>query len=1738
MHSTTTDLNKNEVDSWIDELEPGKSSLVPDLTSGVGPHTLMAWMVQQYLPKVELPNFDGAPLEWVDFIVKFRDIVHKQPYLTDSQRHQTLNQHLRGEAKSSVKGYVNDPFGYVMALRTLKHLFGRRAIIARAVLERVLKGKVIGSDDRKGLSSFYYNINECLVTLKQLNYISDLHSSETLQQAVQRLPMFLQHKWSERSLSVRRTEEPNLLHLGSWLRDRLLAMKEIAPPSRHKGNDSKLPSASPKSNKPEDKHVNVVQKQGSDTAKPCDLCKSDEKHNFWRCKIYRQMEPKKKAEFVKRRKVCTNCFNVEHTLKDCASKNTCFKKGCGAKHHTSLHSYFTEGGNLLPAKDDKDAKAEKEPADNKGKEDEKKVDKNPKIPPANEKGNDVKNYCLIRSAPKTIYLLIVPVTLHAGEKHIKTYALLDDCSQATLLREDIAETLGLEGREDIFNLNTIKDNPETVRCAEVSLEISARNGKNRHPIQSVHIQPAERFNMPARPKLEDLDDNGVYTHLDGLKFDAVSPDEITILIGANFPDAHICSEVRRGENGPLAMKTIFGWTLFGPAGSVACQRKNVHCSTIFVGTDPLNSSLPPQQFFVNHLTTSREEGSLHDSVERFWLQENVGILPPKEVAMSVDDVKALQIMEKGTKLLANGHYEVPMLWDHSRLPLPDNLPLAKKRFAVLQRKLRSNQELHTKFKAQIDGYLQQDPPYARKLTKEEADNRSSKTWYLPIHPVQNPNKPGKVRVVNDGAAEYRGASLNKSLRSGPDLLNSLVGVLLRFRTNIIAIAADVEAMFHQVRVKMEDADALRFLWKDDMLSEDPADIYQMLVHIFGATDSPTCCNYALQRTARDNFTEFDALTVESVLRAFYVDDLLKSVHSVDDAIRLAKELMEMLKKTGFRLTKFLSNSKEVLGALPPSEISPAGTLQLDGEQNLQRALGIAWETNNDIFTFSFNAQLQKVVSKRSILKTTASVFDPLGFLTAFILTAKLILQSLWMQGKDWDEQVDELTQKRWNKWLQGATKLNRVQLKRCYIPAVGNPDLQSICEIQMHLFCDASELAFGCVGYLRFTFKNGVHQCSFIMSKSRLAPIKVITLPRLELNSARAGARLGHLILHEVDLPISRVQYWTDSMLTLQYITSTTNRMKVFVANRVSDILTHTQSDQWRHVPGDANTADLLTRGVDDPEQLMNNRWFSAPEFLEQDEEMWPNQKVSELDKDDVEIRKKSILVATTFVNTNGFDFTKISRWERLRRVVALIVRTCEKFKSLLSKMKNVPFSLNEGPYTVEELENVEKVIIRDVQQSAFQDEINCLRSDKAVASSSRLSKLSPFLDDHGTLRVGGRLKNIPIPVEAKHPIILPGAHLVTKVLMEWKHRKSGHVGPEHVLTILRETYWIIGGRSAMRQVCHRCFFCRVRAARVKYPFMADLQLCRAAIEEAAFSHCGLDLFGPITVKQGRKQLKRWGIIFTCMTIRCVHLDIVHSCETDSFLNALRRFTNRRGCPNNVYSDNGTNFRGASTELKEFIIKLEKDPKILDTTAAMKIKWTFNPPSAPHMGGAWERLVRSTKEVLFGLVKDHVLTDPQLYTVFTEVESIINSRPLTHLSDDVRDLEPLTPNHVLLGMHRNWSAISDTSELDIFSRRKWKQVQALRAMFWTRWIKEYLPTLAQRSRWTGDGPTFDVGELVLVKNDEVKRNKWPLGRIEKIMPGKDGVTRVVEVHTKDGTYTRPVSKVLKLEDNNFVQRGE
>ena len=432
------------------------------------------------------------------------------------------------------------------------------------------------------------------------------------------------------------------------------------------------------------------------------------------------------------------------------------------------------------------------------------------------------------------------------------------------------------------------------------------------------------------------------------------------------------------------------------------------------------------------------------------------------------------------------------------------------------------------------------------------------------------------------------------------------------------------------------------------------------------------------------------------------------------------------------------------------------------------------------------------------------------------------------------------------------------------------------------------------------------------------------------------------------------------------------------------------------------------------------------------------------------------------------------------------------------------------------------------IQSETYQHDIKAINSKKQTVSGRSLTSLDPFIDDQKILRVGGRLKYGKIPYAAKHQIILPAHHPAVKLLVMYLHKQAKHIGREHLLSLIRQEFWIVKARRLVTSVIKRCVMCQNINARPTNTKMADLPTERLAISSPPFYNTGVDYFGPITVKVLRSRAKRWGCIFTCLTTRAIHLEVAPSLETDDFLNVLERFISRRGCPKTIRSDCGTNFKGADNLLQEEMRSMNKGC-IEDFSRRKNVEWIFNPPEAPHMGGSWERLVRSVKTTMKVLLTNQIVDDFVLLTLFSQAESIINGRPLTPMSDNIEDLEPLTPNHFLIGRPNPNLTPCVVYDNDVSHRRRWKQLQAFTNQFWDRWTKEYLPSQTTRSKWFIERDNIKVGELVLLLEKRSDRGKWPIGRVTNVFPSDDGLVRKIEVQTKHGSYIRPIVKVTRLE---------
>lgn len=446
------------------------------------------------------------------------------------------------------------------------------------------------------------------------------------------------------------------------------------------------------------------------------------------------------------------------------------------------------------------------------------------------------------------------------------------------------------------------------------------------------------------------------------------------------------------------------------------------------------------------------------------------------------------------------------------------------------------------------------------------------------------------------------------------------------------------------------------------------------------------------------------------------------------------------------------------------------------------------------------------------------------------------------------------------------------------------------------------------------------------------------------------------------------------------------------------------------------------------------------------------------------------------------------------------------------------------------EFKRAELAIVGMVQREVFADELKALSEGKSVARSSPLRWFTPAVDENGILRVGGRLSHSQETHDTKHPMVLPAKHPLTQLIFEDYHEQLLHAGPQQLLAAVRQRFWPLGGRNTARSVYHRCQRCFRAKPIVLQQQMGQLPSARVTACKP-FLKVGLDFFGPVFTKagRGRTAIKSYVAVFVCMCTKAVHMEHVSDLSTERFLQALRRFIARRGRPSDIYSDNGTNFVGARNQLLELFNILESDREVICREATKEgINWHFNPPSAPHFGGLWEAAVRSAKYHLLRVLGNSTVSAEDFNTLLVQVEGVLNSRPLTPLSDDPTDLEPLTPAHFLTGGPIHALPEPDYSNEKLNRLSRWQLVQRQLQDFWTRWRKEYLTQLQAKPKNWKSPVKVDVGMLVIIVDENQPPMRWKLGRIEELHPGEDGVVRVVTVRTATRSYKRPVVKLCIL----------
>ncbi|KAJ8706805.1 hypothetical protein PYW07_012883 [Mythimna separata] len=1301
------------------------------------------------------------------------------------------------------------------------------------------------------------------------------------------------------------------------------------------------------------------------------------------------------------------------------------------------------------------------------------------------------------------YLKIIPVDLYGPKGQVRVLALLDEGSTVTLLDAAVAEKIGVEGKQEELTIETIGGK---ILRKDSSKKIEFKiKGAHRREKRTIIARTIDDLKLSEQCINKDTVKN--CQHLRAIESQLLYVTERPkLLIGQDNWGLIVTRRLKKGKpSEPVASLTNLGWVLHGcEAGTTASVN------------------------FIHYNKSTTDEESVEEIVRKHFQLESLGI--ENRSPTNDSDRRALETLEKTTKKLSSGQYESGLLWKKEDETLPNNYSQAMRRLVSIEKKLDKDHEAKEHYEKQIQSLLEKG--YAEKAP---ATSSKGRTFYLPHFAVVHPVKK-KLRIVFDAAAKFEGKSLNDALLSGPDLLQSLFGVLLRFRQGPVAVMADIQDMFLRVKVREDDRDSLRFLWRGSRRTGKPEE-YRMSSIIFGAASSPATAIYVMNKNAEE-FKKTHPKAVKAINRNHYMDDYLQSFASTAEAKKISKEVRDIHARANFHLKGWASNNLAVLSEV--EDTNKEDSLQLTKEE---KTLGLRWLVKED--TLAFNVGLRntskelqdgrRTPTKREVTSAVMSTFDPMGFATPVLIQGKKLIQDIWRTKIDWDEEINEQQKETWLNYLEEVSKLARLNIPRCISPRSRRG--------QLHTFTDASEEAYSAVVYWRTVEPGGKVHISMIAGKARVTPTKPVSIPRLELQAALLGSRLAATIEEESELEISKKVYWTDSSTVLQWIKSEPRKFKTFVANRLAEIEEKSKPDDWRWVPTKENPADDATRGT--PIEFDHNaRWFKGPSFLRQPEEEWPFHDFKSEGTMPEEKNKQKVMAIKTAEDVL-LDPERFSSWERLLRTTARVVAftshllkareatttaTCQKDESWKPERKtqkkikqNSNQSANKNdnkrqylPLDEEHLKKAKNFLLKMSQNDSFASDVNNLKKEKPLESASRLKKIDVYIGDDGIIKLRSRTMKFHDNNGRKmNPIILDGKQKITRLIIQHYHKKFLHGNTATVMNEIRQKYWILGLRTTLKAVAHNCQWCKTKKSLPEIPPTGDLPSERLQHHQFPFSCAAVDYFGPMQVTIGRRIEKRWGALFTCLTTRAVHLELVPSLSTSSMIMALRRMAARRGTPRTIFSDNGTNFVGAKKELEE-------------AAQEKGIKWKFIPPGTPNMGGAWERLVRTVKTALAVVLNERSPPEEVLHTLMTEVEHIVNSRPLTSVSMDPEDEESLTPNHFLLGRSCGATAPGEFDDTELIGKANWRTTQRLADHFWKRWVKEYLPLLMPRKLEGKETKDPKEGDMVLIVDGTLPRNSWPRGEVVKTYPGPDGRTRVLDVRTSGGILRRPTRRIIVL----------
>lgn len=1631
-----------------------------------------------------LSAFDGSYDQWADFKDNFTTNVHENKTLNDGAKLKILQSLLKGDAAKIIKREfgTSKSTDYESIWTKLNKRFNHRRTLIYSYFQVLFYQTPLQKETSEGLKKLYDTTFDSLLDLKKLGLPTEHWGDLMVYLVHTKLPIRTKEIWDEKL--GRSDQLPKYENFMTFLENRFRTLESIENTRKNcLSIDLKKSHSSTKKLSTLQTTENQGPSKPQIATRHCRVCKTG-MHGLRKCSKFISLKPFERKNLVKSLGYCINCLSFSHKLADCESEGRCAE--CGGAHNSLLHFGKKASNSKLKPVNESQTSITLEDDEASG------------TSQTEDRGSQSNITCLSESNSNIIFPTALVKVLNSEGHCLILRALIDSCSDASYISKSAATKLNLPFNTTFSQTRGLGDIITAESKQVTTFQIQSLNDNSFKKSIDAYILPKISSCRPSQNfKLQHVLEDSII--LADPNFNCKS--NIDLLLGDGI-DTEIKKQgfLKSRHENICFQETSLGWVI---SGSV------------------------PQSYCFNTICEPRADiEALDCSIRRFWEVEEL----PNIRQLTEEERFCEEFYKETTTRLSSGRYCV-------RLPFKLRIEefncmrkVALSRFSILEKRLLRDSSLKKTYADTINEYIQLGQMH-------EVDSQEFPGgYYIPHHCVfKESSSTTKLRVVFDASAKDKDSrSLNQFLFKGPRLQAELIDILTKFRLYRFAFTGDIAKMYRQIFIHSDDCKYQLIVWRDN--PSQPIRTYAIDVVTFGTASAPYLAVKTLFRLADDEENSYPS-GAKCLREGFYVDDCIFGANTLKEALIIQSEIRSILNSAGFHIRKWSANNPELLKNIPEADRETNSLLDFDSKMSV-KTLGIQWSPQNDQFNFKISFTDRNLHTKRTVLSDIAKIFDPLGWLSPAIITAKLLIQDLWKGNKNWDEPLIEEHKLVWIKLREGLSKISSLTVPRWLFTTISHSP------IEIHGFSDASQKAYAAVVYVKTIFEGKI-KVTLLSSKTKVAPIKQISLPRLELMAAVMLANLVHHIKSTLMIPSASFHYWTDSQITLAWIKDEPQKRVAFVSNRIVEIQNLSNVTDWNYVSTKYNPADLGTRGINPVDLVESQLWWHGPRFLceissdnyqpaDNCIEMPPEENIKSNKKQcerntvlESFLSARRLTLLETSSNITQFSLESLNKYSTLSKLVRIIAYCLR----LLSKNKQYRTNSYISP---SEYEAALTTVVRMVQQEAYSEEIAEIEANKTVTKGSSLFALHPFLSiQDKTLRVCGRLGNsLHLNYDQKFPLILPRFHVFSQLIVRQAHLMTLHGTQQETLMFVCQRFHIIKAKSLVRFIvnrCVRCFRLKCTAQKQQMGLLPSLRVS----PNRPFLNCGVDFAGPYDIKKYKGRCKSfyksYFAIFICFATKAIHIEVVIDLSTASFIASFRRFISRRGLVQNLHSDCGTNFIGARRTVTRSLTEVHNkwNDEVSKELADFKTNWHNNPPGAPHFGGLWEAGVKSIKHHIKRHIGNTKLTYDEFETFLLQVESILNSRPLCQTPDNP-DMMVLTPAHFLI--QDSLIAMPDNNlELEKLSlQERWTLLQKLVQNFWKFWSQDYLNTLRQRSKWNHNSCNVKLNDVVLIMENNLPPNSWYLGRITKLHPGPDGLVRVVTLKTKSNEFQRPITKIVPL----------